>query len=254
MVPLDDPPAGRPAPVLAKQKVEARAAKTANKSADTIGQARRRGDLPARRRSARLGGRTMADQQTEAGHPVADAIPRGERKPARRREVGLRTFAGQFGNDTRESAAAQSILHCPEHIGRARHAQHQQPRRREPEPVEAWAIGAAALAHGKVSRDPEHLAARPAGARRSRNSKSAHRRQMERRRGGKLMQRATGQPAAEHGIDWSRQLQLPVFAGQRRPEMGVDTRKRFAETLKRGLGCGLAHGIPLILNVHYLFL
>src|SRR4051812_42343050 len=27
--------------------------------------------------------------------------------------------------------------------------------------------------------------------------------------------------------------------------MRVDPRKRFAETLKRGLGCGLAHGNPL---------
>src|SRR5437762_11488885 len=112
MVPLDDPPAGWPAPVLAKRKVEARAAKTANEPANQIaemvGQARRRGNLPARRRGARPGGHAMADQQAEAGHPVADAVAGGERKPARRGEVRLRAFAGQFGNDARERPATQS--------------------------------------------------------------------------------------------------------------------------------------------------
>ena len=74
MVPLDDPPAGWPAPVLAKRKVETRASKAARKTAKTVGQARHSCDLPARRRSARLGGRTMTDQETKAGHPVAQAI------------------------------------------------------------------------------------------------------------------------------------------------------------------------------------
>src|SRR3954465_13444687 len=100
MVPLDDPPAGWPAPILAKRKIEARAAKAANetarKTAKTVGPTWRGTDLPARRRRPRRGGRAMTDRETKAGHRVAQTVAGGEGKPARRREVGLRAFTSQF--------------------------------------------------------------------------------------------------------------------------------------------------------------
>ena len=53
MVPLDKPAAGRTAAVLAKRKVEARAAEAAASPGQAIGQARRAGDAPARGGRAR---------------------------------------------------------------------------------------------------------------------------------------------------------------------------------------------------------
>src|ERR1041385_7920057 len=120
VVPLDDPPAGGSAPVLAKRKVETGAAEAAHKTAEPIGQARRRGgfpacgrrvDFPAWRRGARLDGGAVTDQKAKAGDAAAHAIAGGERKPAGHREVRLRARPGQFGDDTAERPAAERVLH-----------------------------------------------------------------------------------------------------------------------------------------------
>src|SRR4051794_30991486 len=100
MIPLDDPPAGRSAPVLAKRKVETRAAD----AAIGVGLAQRRRNLPAGRRSARHIGDLVADQKAEAGVLRADAFARGEREAARRGEIGRRALAGHFSDDASECA------------------------------------------------------------------------------------------------------------------------------------------------------
>src|SRR4051812_42611982 len=113
MVPLDDPPAGGSAPVLAKRKVETGSTEPSDEAAQAVGQARRRRNLPAGRRSARLGGGPVANKEAQAGDTVAHPLPGGECKPARRREVGLCALAGQFRNDAAERPAAERIFHGP---------------------------------------------------------------------------------------------------------------------------------------------
>src|SRR4249920_96448 len=103
MIPLDDPTAGRSAPVLAKRKLETRAAD----AAIGVGLAQRRRNLPAGRRRARHVGDLVTDQQTEAGVLRADAFARGERETARCGETGRRALAGHFSDDAGKRAAAQ---------------------------------------------------------------------------------------------------------------------------------------------------
>src|SRR6185295_7366762 len=61
MVPLDDPTAGRSAPVLAERKVETRAAQAAAEAAIGVGLAQGRRNHPAGRRRARHGGDFVTD-------------------------------------------------------------------------------------------------------------------------------------------------------------------------------------------------
>ena len=183
MIPLDDPTAGRSAPVLAKRKVETRAAD----AAIGVGLAQRRRDLPAGRRGARHVGDLVADQQAEAGVLRADAFARGERKAARRGEIGHSALAGHFGDDAGERAAAQPLFHRPEHIDGLRHAEHQEPRRGHTEQIEAGTVGTATLARRIIGGHPKNLPPLSARARRDGERKSAGGAEMDRRRGGKLV-------------------------------------------------------------------
>src|ERR1051326_1245954 len=137
MIPLDDPTAGRTAPVLAKRKLETRAAD----AAIGVGLAQRRRDLPAGRCRAWHVSNFVTDQKAEAGVLSADAFARGEREAARRGEIGRRTVTGHFSNDAGERTAAQRLFHRPEHIDGLRYAEHKQARRGHAEQVKAGTVG-----------------------------------------------------------------------------------------------------------------
>ena len=245
MVPLDDPTAGRPAPVLAERKVEARAAQTATETAISIRLARRRGDLPAGRRRARHRCCAMADEQAQAGVLRAQPFARGERKTARRGEIGRFAFAGELGDDAGERAAAQRLLHRPEHIDRLRHAEHEEARRGKTEQVEAGTVRRPALAPRVIGGDPEHGPAVPTGARRNRYGKPAGRREMHGCRGSKLVQRAAGEPAAEDGVDRRTKPDEALLPGEAGGAARVDPRQDLAKMVQRRLWRGRAHGNPL---------
>ena len=75
---------------------------------------------------------------------------------------------------------------------------------------------------------------------------------MERRRGGKLMQRAAGQPAAERGIDRGGKPNQPLLARQARAQLlgsipASVWRRRFS------VGCDAAGPMGISLYVHVLF-
>ena len=237
MIPLDDPTAGRSAPVLAKRKVETRAADAA--IGVGLAQRRRRSPSGSPPRSACRRG-AVADQQAEAGVPRADAFARGEREPARRGEIGRRALAGQFGDDAGERAAAQRLLHRPEHIDRLRHAEHEEARR-----------GQARTGRGRGhrvrrprpprnrSRPRAPAAASPLARAATRQGKSARGPEMDRRRGGKLMQRAAGEPAAERRDRSGRRAQPAAPRRRARAAMLGSMparvwRRRFS------VGCGAA--------------
>ena len=178
MIPGDDPPAGRSAPVLAKSEVEARVAEPA----EGVGL----GSEPPRSASGWPPRSATAVARWRSSRPRPDltaAFARGERKPARRRQIGRRAVAGEFGDDAGERPAAQRLLHRPEHVDRARHPQHEEARGCKSEQVEAGTVGAAALPRREIGCDPEHLAARAARQRGERDGKAAGRGQMDRRRG-----------------------------------------------------------------------
>ena len=101
MIPTHDEAAAGAAPVRFKREVEGGAAE----AAETVGRARRGGDLPAGRGRARDRQRPMAQQKPEPA-----AVARGERQPPRRGEVG--GFAGrrQLGDDDGDAAGAQRLL------------------------------------------------------------------------------------------------------------------------------------------------
>ena len=248
MIPLDDPPAGRSAPVLAKRKVETRAAD----AAIGVGLAQRRRNLPAGRRRARHVSDFVADQQTEAGILRADAFARGKREAARRGEIGHRALAGHFSDDASECATTQRLFHRPKHIDGFRHAEHQQTRRGDADQIEAGAIGTATLTRRVIGGHPKNLPPLPAGARRNSEGKSAGGAEMDRRRGRKLMQRAAGKAAAEGSIDRTGKPNEPLRASEAGGIAWINLRQGLAETAQRGLWRGRAHRESLG-YVHYLF-
>jgi hypothetical protein len=188
----------------------------------------------------------MTNQQAETR-----PFTRGECEPARRGEAGRFAVAGEFGDNPGQRAAAQSLFHGPEHIGGARHPQDQQPRRRQPELVEARTVRSTALAPRKSGCDPKHLAAHPRRAGRQRQDEPAGRRQMHGRGRSKLMQHAAGEPAAERGIDGRAEADLPLPIGQPGAHARIDPRQRLTEMAERGRRRSRAHGN--LYYVHALF-
>lgn len=201
MIPLDDPTAGWSAPVLAERKVETRLAESATAASKRIGPAWRSGDLPTGHGRARHRRGLMADQQAETGIARACAFARGKREAAGGRKVRFDAIASEFGHDAGERAAAQSLLHRPQHINGARHAQHEKPRRSKAKQIKTGTIGTAALVHGEIGGDPQHLAARSLRTCGQRQRKAARRRKMNRRGWRNLVQRAARKTAAESLID-----------------------------------------------------
>jgi hypothetical protein len=65
---------------------------------------------------------------------------------------------------------------------------------------------------------------------------------MDGRRGGKLMQRAAGQPAAEGPVDRIGQPNEPLLAGEAGGIARINFRQGLAETVQRGLWRSRAHG------------
>jgi hypothetical protein len=238
MIPLDDPTAGRSAPVLAKRKVETRAAD----AAIGVGLAQRRRNLPAGRRRARHVSDFVADQKAQTGVLCADTFARRKREAACRGEIGRRTLAGHFGDDASERAAAQRFFQRPEHIDWLRHAEHQQARRGHAEQIEAGAIRSAALVRRVIGGHPKNLPSLSARARRNSEGKPAGGAEIDGRRGGKLMQRAAGKPAAEGSIDRIGKPNEPLLAGKAGGIAWIDVRQGLAETVQRGPWRGRAHG------------
>ena len=237
MIPLDDPTTGRSTPVLAKRKVETRAAD----AAIGVGLAQRRRDLPPGRRRARHVRDFVTDQKAEAGVLRADAFARGEREAARRGKIGRRTVPSHFGDDAGQRAATQRFFHRPEHIDGLRHAEHKQACRGHAEQVEARAIRSAALARRVIGGHPKNLPPLPARACRNSEGKPAGGAEINGRRGGKLMQRAAGQPAAEGSVDRIGKPNEPLLAGKAGGMARIDFCQGLAETGQGGLWRGRAH-------------
>ena len=233
---------------------------------------RPRPPLRRARRSGRLGAPAMlqrvaaalgtlrrgavADQQAQAGDAGAHALARGERKPAGRGEVGLRALAGQLGDDAGERAAAQPLLHRPEHVGR-------------PGDV---AGPAGATVKARTGRGRGHRARRPRPGR-SRSRSTAPRRARCRCAGAAT---ATAKPLVAPSWNGAagasscsapqaspppstasigaESCSPPVLVRQRRPELRIEAGQGLAETLERGLGRGRAHEtMANPCNVHVLF-
>lgn len=137
----------------------------------------------------------MAEEQAEAA-----AFARGEREPARHRQIGG-GIVMEFGDDGGERAALERLLHRPERITGTRDARDDQLPHRQAEKIETRAIEIAALAAGKVGLDPERWPASRTGQRRHRQRKTASCAEIERPAGMEFVQSAAAKPATEHGIE-----------------------------------------------------
>ncbi len=177
----------------------------------------------------------MAKQQAQRV-----AFARSKREPPRRRQVGW--LAGEFRKNACKRTAAQRFFHRPQRVDRARHAQHEETRRREAKRIETRAIRCAGFAHREVGRDPKRL---PVGIRTAgeRKRKPGGGGEMARGRRRQLVQRAASQATAERRIDRAdAQAQGARRFAELRPEVRVDLRQRAPKLVQRGRRRGHAHG------------
>src|ERR1043165_6013580 len=128
VIPAKCPGAAGAAAVAQKRKAERGAAEPA----ELIRHARAGRDLPARGRRARRSAGLVAQEEAECA-----ALTRRQREPPRRREVDL---AADFGDDGRQRAAFERLLHGEQRIDGPRDAHDEELRTREPDEVEAGAI------------------------------------------------------------------------------------------------------------------
>src|SRR5579862_5758213 len=101
MIPTQGPAAAWAAPVPVEGEIEQRA----SEPAEAVGPAHGGGHLPAGRGGARQRIRLMAQQQAETA-----ARLRGEREPARRREIGGGAVLRQLRQSDRQGRAFERFL------------------------------------------------------------------------------------------------------------------------------------------------
>ena len=243
MVPLDDPAAG--AVRGGSCEAKGRNACGRGRRKRRAGSARRRSASASPPRSASASVRWRSSRPRPESR--ADAVARGEREPARRGEIGRRALAGQFGDDAGERAALQRLLHRPQHIDRARHAEHQQPRRGQAEQVEAGAVGRAGLACREIGGDPEHLAAvARSRAPRARGQIRWRRRDAAAPRGqAHAARRRQARRRAPHRSGPASPIQ-PLLASEAGGDCSGRFRQGLAEMAQRGLWRGRPMGISLV--------
>jgi len=167
---------------------------------------RRCADDPARCDGA---GRIVARRAQEKAQRVAGRG--GERKTPHRHLIGA--AGGRLADHHTDGATAQRLLHCPQHIARARGCDHDQMLGSNPGLLETRSIGSAIFLKQEILADPKHgcslrnpswRVTPPRTARetcrqpqceagRGQNFALAHRCD--------LMQRATAKPSAQYRVD-----------------------------------------------------
>ncbi len=153
-----------------------------------------RTDDPAGRGGGRLIRRGRA--QDEAGRVAGCGR---EREAACGHLVDARP--AQLADHHADGAAAQRLLHRPQHVASARGGDHDQPFGREADLMQAGSIGQAVLCERQILGDPDRILSRHDVARRQRQYEAAGGRDLRLACGRNLVQRAAGEPAAKSVVD-----------------------------------------------------
>ena len=139
---------------------------------------------------------------------------RGEREPARGRQIGRQPILRELPDHRRHAAGLQGFFHCPERVSRGGRPHRQKSRGSEPEEIAAQSIKRARLESGEILLHPNYGTV----ARNERcegQRKTARRSAVERCDGRQLVQFSKPEPALKRRIGCAQRKQrtLPCLKG-----------------------------------------